>query len=160
TNASAKRNPLDLTQGCIIAVGDASTRLLGSSANSPLGEAATSAPTSRPVVTARLLQLRRSLCVHSGGDDRKPIDSGSTNGGETPLDVQVTHVDASPGKGAREAGADDTSDAKKSTTLDENRKQLGDEVESNQEPLTVRFLDVPGSEETRAEKMTIVFTCT
>lgn len=27
-------------------------------------------------------------------------------------------------------------------------------------PVEVRFLDVPGSEETRAEKMTIVFTCT
>eukprot|EP00904_Undaria_pinnatifida_P008279 jgi/Undpi1/4581/HiC_scaffold_18.g07935.m1 len=36
----------------------------------------------------------------------------------------------------------------------------GAAVESGAEPQTVRFLDVPGSEQTREEKMTIVFTCT
>lgn len=44
---------------------------------------------------------------------------------------------------------------------EEERKPLGEGVaKENGEPTTVRFLDVPGSEETREEKMTAVFTCT
>lgn len=33
-------------------------------------------------------------------------------------------------------------------------------MKEGDKPVEVRFLDVPGSEETRAEKMTVVFTCT
>lgn len=44
---------------------------------------------------------------------------------------------------------------------EEDRKPLGEGMaKENGEPTTVRFMDVPGSEETREEKMTAVFTCT
>lgn len=68
-----------------------------------------------------------------------------------PLDVHVTHVDA---------GKDTTIDGDRVASSKEDNALGSEDTPTTDEPVQVRFLDVPGSEETRAEKMTIVFTCT
>lgn len=71
-------------------------------------------------------------------------------------DIKVTHVDAAAG-----GGSDD--DDGREMMPEEDRQPVGAASAaqgSGGEPDTVRFLDVPGSEQTREEKMTIVFTCT
>lgn len=78
----------------------------------------------------------------------------------------MTHVDAT----ANEVGSGDSKDGgvdDRAMMPEEDRVPLGAgagvggaAVDSGAEPPTVRFLDVPGSEQTREEKMTIVFTCT
>ena len=77
----------------------------------------------------------------------------------------MTHVNATAseaGPGDSEGGSADD----RPMMPEEDRVPLGAgagagaAVESGAEPQTVRFLDVPGSEQTREEKMTIVFTCT
>lgn len=69
---------------------------------------------------------------------------------DTPLEVHVTHFDPT-----QDAAPGD--DSARSVTED-GAVDSGDKPTA-EEPVQVRFLDVPGSEETRAEKMTIVFTC-
>lgn len=84
----------------------------------------------------------RMLSSHSGGKPQTDED--------TSLEVHVTHFDP-----ARDAAPGD--DSARSVTED-GAVDSGDKPTA-EEPVQVRFLDVPGSEETRAEKMTIVFTC-
>lgn len=97
---------------------------------------------------------RRPFCTRSEG--------GGFNEDASEPDVHVTHVDAQSSKaeGLQEGSGGDR------MLPEEDRKPLGagvggtGETDDGGEPATVRFLDVPGSEETREEKMTIVFTCT
>lgn len=110
---------------------------------------------SRPV-DAGIRPLQRFLSVRSGRDGREPASAG-----KAPLDVHVTHVDASSNKASAEADeGEPASDSSRSTVPEEGGETIGKRVGNEQEPVTVRFLDVPGSEETREEKMTVVFTCT
>lgn len=69
--------------------------------------------------------------------------------------MHVTHVDASEEQAKGDvAGAGHAS---------EGAGKVGgaeDVGAGDDKPVEVRFLDVPGSEQTREEKMTIIFTCT
>lgn len=108
------------------------------------------------LVGAGIRPLQRLLSVRSGRDDREPASTD-----KAPLDVHVTHVDASSDKASAEADVSEpASDSSRSTVPEEGGKIIGKKDDNKQEPVTVRFLDVPGSEETREEKMTVVFTCT
>lgn len=116
-----------------------------------LGGASTAAASGQPPS----LHRRRSFCSNAGGD---PSKLGSSSSG-SPLEVHITHVDA---HSKQEPGLD-ASEANPRMIPEEDRKPIGAAVGPNAadtgEPTTVRFLDVPGSEETREEKMTVVFTC-
>ncbi|CAM9393448.1 unnamed protein product [Ectocarpus fasciculatus] len=71
------------------------------------------------------------------------------------LDVHVTHVDAAA------AGNKAKDDREMMPEEDRVPVGAGSTAEGSEEkPNVVRFLDVPGSEQTREEKMTVVFTCT
>lgn len=97
----------------------------------------------RPPREALVPLLRRNLCSRSRGKSK-----GSENGA---MDIRVTHV---------EAGEDPGSEGDTMKSAAEDGVAGSDGAPASEEPVQVRFLDVPGSEETRAEKMTIVFTCT
>lgn len=100
--------------------------------------------------------LQRFLSVRSGRDDREPASTD-----KAPFDVHVTHVDASSDKASAQADVGEPArDSSRSTVPGEGGKMVDKRDGNEQEPVTVRFLDVPGSEETREEKMTVVFTCT
>lgn len=91
----------------------------------------------------------RAFCARS---------SEQSSAENVPLDVHVTHVDARQRVATEAAGEEGGIGAHRAAVEDRSTEE---EARLNSDtPVEVRFLDVPGSEETRAEKMTIVFTCT
>ncbi|CAN0186685.1 unnamed protein product [Ectocarpus sp. 8 AP-2014] len=98
----------------------------------------------------RHAQQQPAFCTNSSSSSSS---SGSSTG---KLDVHVTHVDAA-------AAAANKAEDDREMMPEEDRVPVGagsTAQGSEDKPNVVRFLDVPGSEQTREEKMTIVFTCT
>ncbi|CAB1098665.1 unnamed protein product [Ectocarpus sp. CCAP 1310/34] len=105
--------------------------------------------TTTPRGQRRHAQQQPAFCTNSSSSS----GSGSSTG---KLDVHVTHVDAA-------AAADNKAEDEREMMPEEDRVPVGagsTAQGSEDKPNVVRFLDVPGSEQTREEKMTIVFTCT
>ena len=114
---------------------------------------------------------RRPLSTRSEdneGNNFSRTTTSTTTTTENTLNIHVTHVDATANK-ARPKDSEDGGDVDRAMMPEEDRVPLGAgagagagdaAVDTGAEPPTVRFLDVPGSEQTREEKMTIVFTCT
>lgn len=103
--------------------------------------------TARPITAP---PRTRAFCAHS---------SEQSSGENGTFDVHVTHVDARKGVGETEAPGQGSDVGGHGAGVKDSGMEEGGGARSD-EPVEVRFLDVPGSEETRAEKMTIVFTCT
>ncbi|CAM9221029.1 unnamed protein product [Pylaiella littoralis] len=98
---------------------------------------------------------KHCFCTSSGSGSSSSSSSSSSGASGKLGDIHVTHVEAA-------AGGRDDGDAREMMP-EEDRQPVGAGSAtqgSGDEPNTVRFLDVPGSEQTREEKMTIVFTCT
>ncbi|CAM9967322.1 unnamed protein product [Scytosiphon promiscuus] len=94
--------------------------------------------------------LRHAFCTSSNSN------SNSSSSAAGKLDIHVTHVDASAAAAAGEEEGDG-----REMMPEEDRQPIGaGSAGEGSEENVVRFLDVPGSEQTREEKMTIVFTCT
>lgn len=115
----------------------------------------------RPVTGRRPLCSRSNEEVEGNGNAKDNSSSSTSN-----FDIHVTHVDAASAKAEREEGDGVSGSGGERMMPEEDRKPLGTPTAaaakegSGQDPTTIRFMDVPGSEETREEKMTAVFTCT
>ncbi|CAN0392983.1 unnamed protein product, partial [Ectocarpus sp. 13 AM-2016] len=105
--------------------------------------------TTTPRGQRRHAQQQPAFCTNSSS-------SSGSGSGTGKLDVHVTHVDAA-------AAANNKAEDDREMIPEEDRVPVGagsTAQGSEDKPNVVRFLDVPGSEQTREEKMTIVFTCT
>eukprot|EP00903_Cladosiphon_okamuranus_P007151 g6944.t1 len=125
--------------------------------------AASEGPRLLPTACCSLSRAEQAHRRHHHG--RQASQPFCTISGPGKLEVEVTHVDAATAKGGDAAAADDGGggnwggvDGPKMMP-EEDRQPIGAGSPAGEENV-VRFMDVPGSEQTREEKMTIVFTCT